>query len=97
LEASKSYRLRRGRRKLLEILRDAGRERARAALELAAELAKQLIPFSLITVAIVAGLFIVVSQMTGRIEYEKPKEPFASKSNYCKVKMPRTKSLPRVA
>ena len=82
---------------LLEILRDAGRERERAALELAAELAKQLTSFSLITVAIVAGFFIVVSQMTGRIECEKPKELFASKSNYRKAKTPRTKSLPRVA
>ena len=41
---------------LLEILRDAGRERERAALELAAELAKKLTPFSLIAVAIVAEL-----------------------------------------
>ena len=42
----------------LSILRDAGRERERLALELGTEVAKELNPFSLVTLAIAAGFFI---------------------------------------
>jgi hypothetical protein len=42
----------------LGILRDAGRERERAALEFATEIAKQMTPFSVVAFALVAGFFI---------------------------------------
>ena len=43
---------------LLAILRDAGRERERVALELGSEIAKQLTPFSLIALVAFAGFII---------------------------------------
>ena len=51
----------------LDILKDAGMERERLALEAGAEAARQLTPFSLVTFAMVVG--IVIGRMIGQ---EKP-------------------------
>ena len=42
----------------LDILKEAGRERERLALEAGAEVAKQLHPFSLVAVAMLAGIIL---------------------------------------
>ena len=52
----------------LNILKDAGMERERLALEAGAEAARQLTPFSLVTFAMIVG--IVIGRMIGQ---EKPR------------------------